>query len=124
MAEIDSMQFLLQPDNSPDGQVFRIQITDAPEVLSVITNPKPASLPLTYDSTELTLPMCGSGIDFENTDQKMLWKANNMYTISKFVDFAGGVTLYQRVNITGVVWFNGAPREVSGGAGVVEVYHQ
>jgi hypothetical protein len=117
------MQLFLQPDNSAEVQVFRIQITDAPEVLNVLTEPKPSSLPLSFNSSEITLPMCGSGVDFETTGQKMVWKANNMYTIFEFVDFAGGVTLYQRVNITGVVWFDGAPKEVGGGAGVVEVYH-
>ena len=54
----------------------------------------------------------------------MTWKANNVYTAFKSVDSAGGVTLYQRVNITGVVWFDGAPREVAGGIGIVEVYHR
>ena len=116
------MQFLIQPDSSSERQVFRIQITDAPGVLSVATTPSPASLPLSFDSTELTLPMCGPGADSEN--QKMTWKAKNMYTAFKFVDPAGGVTLYQKVNMTGVLWFGGAPMEVAGGVGVVEVYHR
>jgi len=115
------MQFLIQPDSTSDSQVFKIQITDAPTVLRVVTKPEPACLPLSYDSTELTLPMCGPGADSEN---KMAWKTNNMYTAFRFVDPAGGVTLYQKVNITGVVWFDGAPREVAGGIGIVEVYHR
>ena len=118
------MQFLLQPDNSSDGEVFRLQITDAPEILSIVTTPKPVSLPLSYTGTELTLPMCGSGVDFKHTHQQMIWKATSLYTMFTFVDFAGGVTLYQKVNVTGVVWFDGVPTEVSGGSGVVEVYHQ
>jgi hypothetical protein len=54
------MQFLIQPDGSSDGQDFRLQITDAPKVLSIVTTPMPASLPLSYNSTELTLPLCVS----------------------------------------------------------------
>ena len=119
------MQFLLQPDYAPPtSHVLKVQISDAPEVLSIVTTPKPVSLPLSYDSTELTLPMCGSGVDFERTDGKMVWKTTNMYNVFTFVDFAGSVTLYQHVNITGVVWIDGGPREVSGGIGIVEVYHR
>ena len=88
------MQFLLQPDHAPpDSHVFKVQITDAPEVLRIVTTPKPISLPLSYESTELTLPICGPGIDFEHTDRKMVWKTTNMYNVFTFVDFAGGVTL-------------------------------
>jgi len=118
------MQFLLQPDGSFEGNVFRIQITGVPEILSIVTTPTPASLPLSYENTEITLPMCGPGADFEHTHQKMTWKTNGLYTMFKFVDPAGGVTLYQKVNITGAVWFGGAPTEVAGGVGVVEVYHR
>jgi len=118
------MQFLLQPDVSFEGNVFRIQITDVPEILSIVTTPTPASLPLSYEDTEITLPMCGPGANFEHTHQKMTWKTNNLYTMFKFVDLAGGVTLYQKVNVTGAVWFDGAPVEVAGGVGVVEVYHR
>ena len=119
------MQFLLQPDHSTEeGQVFKIQITDAPKVLKIVTEPTPASLPLSYHSTELTLPMCGSGVDFEKRKKKMNWKVTRINTLFKFVDFAGGVTLYQNVNITGAVWFEGAVREIAGGIGVVEVYHR
>lgn len=118
------MQFLISPDGSPDDQVFRIQITDMPEVLSVVTTPKPASLPLSYDNTELTLPVCGPGADFKDTNQKMTWKTTNLYNMFTFVDFAGGVTLYQKVNVSAVVWFDGASMEISNGVGVVEVYHR
>ena len=118
------MQFLVQQDNIPDSQVFRIQITDTPEILSVVTTPIPASLPLSYTSTELTLPMCGPEVDFKHTEQKMIWKATSVYNMFTFVDFAGGVTLYQKVNITGVVWYDGAPVELVNGTGVVEVYHR
>ena len=118
------MQFLIQPDGSSDVQDFRLQITDAPKVLSIVTTPTPASLPLSYNSTGLTLPLCGSGVDFKKTDQKMTWKATNTFNLFNFVDFAGGVTLYQRVRVSGVVWVNGTAREVGGGIGVVEVYHR
>ena len=119
------MQFLIAPDGAPpDGQLFRVQITDAPKVLSVVTTPKPTSLPLSYDSTELTLPMCGTGADFDHTDQKMVWKTANMFNVFTFVDLAGGTTLYQHVNMTGVVWFDGVATEIAGGIGVVEVYHR
>jgi hypothetical protein len=118
------MQFLLQPDNSAgNDQVFRVQITDAPEVFNIVTEPKPVSLPLSFNNSELTLPMCGPGVDFETTDQKMTWKTTNIGPVFDLVDSAGGVTLYQAVSITGVVWYNGAATPVSGGFGVVEVYH-
>ncbi|KAF9642912.1 hypothetical protein BDM02DRAFT_3192473 [Thelephora ganbajun] len=122
--EVDSMQLLLQPDNSPDGQVFRLQVTDVPEALSIVTTPQPGSLPLSYTSTELTLPFCGPGADFEDGHQKMTWKAHHVNTIFNFVDFAGGVTLYQEVNMTGLVWVNGSSRAIGGGVGIVEVYHR
>jgi len=79
---------------------FRIQITDAPRVLSVVTDLEPTHLPLSYDSTQLILPMCVPGADPK--DEKIAWETNNIYTAFKFVDPAGGVTLYQKVNITGV----------------------
>jgi hypothetical protein len=118
------MQFLIQPDGLPTGQDFRIQITDAPEILSVVTTPKPVSLPLSFNNTEITLPMCGAGVDFKTTEKKMVWKATNSFNIFNFVDFAGGVTLYQRVDVTGVVWNNGTELKVAGGVGIVEVYHR
>lgn len=40
-----------------------------------------------------------------------------------FVSFAS-VTLYQKANITGVVWFDGALQEVAGYVRVAEVYHR
>ena len=100
----------MQPENDPAGQVFRTQITDAPKVLNIATTPPPASPP--PDSSKLTLPMCGPGADPKK--------------IHKFVDLAGGVTLHQRVNMTGVLWFNGTATELPSGTGVgiVEVYHK
>lgn len=125
VVEVDSVQYLVQPDNDgSEEQVFRLQITDAPELLSIFTTPKPVSLPLAYESTELTLPMCGPGADFEGGETKMTWKANNVRNLFNFVDFAMGSTLYQQVNVTGVVWVNGTSREVAGGIGIVEVYHR
>ena len=41
-----------------------------------------------------------------------------------FVDFAGGITQYQRVSVGGVVWVDGMARKVGDGIGVVEVYHR
>jgi len=118
------MQLLLQPDNTSEGQVFRLQVTDAPGVLTAVTTPKPVSLPLSYESTELTLPMCGPGAHSRHADQKMKWKTTGVRHVHDFVDLAGGVTLYQSINITGVVWVNGTSREVAGGIGIVEVYHR
>ena len=99
--EIDLVQFLLQPDCSSDDEVFRFQITDAPEILRVVATPKPVSPPLSYTGTELALPRCGSGVDFRYTHLQMIWKVTSLYTMFTFVDFAGGVTLYQKVNVTG-----------------------
>jgi hypothetical protein len=125
LLEVDSVQYLIQPDNEgQDEQVFRIQITDEPELLSIATTPKPVSLPLAFESTELTLPMCGPGADSKHGDMKMTWKANNVRNLFNFVDFAGGSTLYQEVNMTGVLWINGTSREIAGGIGLVEVYHR
>lgn len=118
------MQYLAQPDSGIDDQVFRLQITDVPDLLSIVTTPKPVSLPLSFESTELTLPLCGPGADYEDGDMKMTWKANNIGTLFNFVDFAAGSTLYQQVNITGVVWVNGTTMDVAGGVGIVEVYHR
>ena len=118
------MQLLVQADNDPENQVFRIQITDAPDELSIVTTPSPASSPSSYTGTELTLPMCGPGAESDPTHKKMTWKVNNMYTVLKFIDTAGGVTLHQRVNMTGILWFNGTATEIAGGIGMVEVYHR
>jgi len=115
---------LLQPGDSPESQVFRIQITDSPEVLSIVTTPAPTSLPLSYNSTELTLPMCAPGVDFENTDRRMTWRVANVGNLFDFVDSAGGITLYQRVNVTGVVQVNETLRGISSGTALVEVYHR
>lgn len=118
------MQYLIQAENDPENQVFRLQVTDVPDLLSVVTTPKPVGLPLSYIGTDISTPMCGPGVNFKNTDKKFSWKVHNMFNITNFVDFAGGSTLYQRVNITGVVWYDGAPVEFAGGVGVVEVYHR
>ena len=116
------MQYLGQAGGVDKGQVFRIQVTDAPEILSIETTPKPVGLPLAYNGTEITLPMCGPGADPKKG--KMTWKVHNIFTLFDFVDFAGGHTLTQRVNVTGHVWVDGAAVEVGGGLGIVEVYHR
>lgn len=123
-AEVDSVQYLIQSDDGAEEQVFRLQITDAPEIFSVVTTPKPASLPLSYAGTELTFPLCGPGASTKHGGMKMTWRANNVRTLFNFVDDARGSTLYQEVNITGVVWIYGASREVAGGIGIVEVHHR
>ena len=123
-AEINSMHFLLQLDYSSDGEVCRLQITEAPEILSIVTTPKPASIHLSYTCTGLALPMCGSGICSKHTHQRMIRKASNLYTMFTLVDVAGGVMLYQLVNVTVIIWFDGTPKDVSGGSGVVDVYHR
>ena len=122
--EVDSVQYLIQPDDGPEEQVFRLQITDVPDLLNIVTTPKPVSLPLSYENTVLTFPMCGPGADFENGESKMTWKASKVRQLFNFVDFALGSTLYQEVNVTGVVWVNGTARQVAGGLGIVEVYHK
>jgi hypothetical protein len=123
ITEIDSMQSLIQPHGSPDGQGLRLQITDAPQVFSIVTTPTPASLPLSCNSTALALPLCGSEVDFEKTDE-MSWKATNAFNLFNFADSAGGVKLCQRASMSAVVWVNGTLREVGGGIGVVEVHHR
>lgn len=89
----------------------RIQATDAPDILNIVTTPKPVGLPIVYTGTEITLPLCGSG-----ADQKMTWKVYNTYTIIDFIDFASEHTLTQRANITGNVW-----ADVAGGYRIVEI---
>ena len=118
------MQLTLERDDSLDGQVFRIQITDVPDILNIVTTPTPASLPLGYNSTEISLLMCGPGSDFKNTSQDMALTMTNVSNLFDFTDSAGGVTLYQRVNATGVVWINGTSKALSGGIGVVELYYR
>ena len=54
------------------------------------------------------------------THEKMSWKKDN--TTLGFVDSAGGIVLYQMVNIVGVLWLDGAPREVGGGVDIVRAY--
>ena len=45
-AEVDGTRYLIQLDNYTDSQVFRLQVTDVPEVLYIVTTPRPASVPL------------------------------------------------------------------------------
>ena len=123
-SRVDSVQYLIQSDDGVEDQVFRLQITDAPDLLSIATAPQPESLPLLYENTVLTLPMCGPGANFEGGDQKMIWKATNVRNLINFIDFVGGSTLYQEANMTGVVWVGGMAREIAGGIGVVEIYHR
>jgi hypothetical protein len=50
----DRRDAIISPaDGAPDGREFRLQITDALNVLSIVTTPTPAYLPLSYNSTEL-----------------------------------------------------------------------
>jgi len=123
VAEIDSMQ-LLQPGGPPGSQVSRIQITDDPEILNIVTTPTPTSLPLSHNNTEITLPMCGPGADFENTDRKMTWKVTGDRDLFEFVDSAGGVTLCGMGHSTTVLWVNGTSQESSNGRGFIEVYRR
>jgi len=116
------MQLLFQPGDDPEDQVFRIQITDTPETLSITTVPTP-SLPLTYESSEVTFPLCAPGADFDDTDQKTIWNTTNVRNLFEFVDSAGGTTLFQLANVTTVAWFNGTVQEFSSGTGIVELYH-
>ena len=90
---------------------FRPQIADGPEILSVVMTPKPVSLPLSYSGTELTLPMYGSGLDLEHNRQQITWMTGNLYAEFNLVNFAGGVTLYRKVIVTGTVRFDDTPKE-------------
>lgn len=115
---------LLQPGNSPQSQAFSIQIINVPDILSVVTTPTPTSLPLTYSSNKLTPPMCGPGADLGNRDQKMTWNLTSALNLFHVVDSRGGVILYQRANVTGVVWTNGTSHGTTNCPGFVEVYHR
>ena len=116
------MQFLAQLDHvSSEDQVFRLQVTDDPEILSVVTTPKPVGVPVSYDSSEITLPTCAPGAS--DKDGKMIWKANKVFTIFDQVDLANGHTVYNRVNVSGQMWSNGTVVDISG-IGMVEVYHR
>ena len=52
---------------------------------------------------------------FGFVDAPLVPVLNPTLKLLDFVDFAGGITLYQRVNSTDIVW-------IDGGVGVVEVY--
>lgn len=120
------MQPLIQSDDTPEGQAFKVQIINASEglMISIVTVPTPVSPPLTHDNTELTFPMCGSGVDFDSADHKMIRKTAHVDKKHGFVDQAGCVTLRQVINVTGVMWVvNETSREIAGGFGDTEVYH-
>jgi uncharacterized protein GlcG (DUF336 family) len=53
----------------------------------------------------------------------MTWNPTNVYNSFNLVDFAGGVILYQRVRVSGVVRVGGTSMEVDGEIGVVGVHH-
>ena len=116
------MQYLAQPDGDAEEQVLRIQMTDAPDAFNIVTTPKPVGIPILYNGTEITLPMCGPGADPEK--DRMTWKVHNMYNFIDFLDFANGHTMYQRVNMTGHVWVDGKAVDFAGGIGTVEIYHR
>ena len=118
------MQYLAQPDGSAEGQVFRLQVTDVPDLLNIVTTPKPEIVPPPFENTVLTLPFCGPGADLDDKKGLMTWKAHNLRTLIDFVDFAGGITTYRHVNMTGTLWVNGTAVDIAGGVGIVEVYHR
>jgi len=122
--EVQSMQFSLQPDGPEVTQDFRLQLTDVPDILTIVTSPKPEIVPPPFDYSELTLPFCGPGADFGDNKHQMTWKVWNNYKLTDFVDFAGGITTYRHVNMTGTIWYNGSAIDVAGGIGIVEVYHR
>ena len=47
-----------------------------------------------------------------------------MNTMSSFIDFPGGSTLDRHVNVTTVLWYDGALLQTAGGISVAEVYHR
>jgi len=118
--EVDSLQLLVELDGS-DDQVLRYQATDD-ETLSIVTTPKPVGLPLSYQNTEITLPLCAPGADYSG--DKLIWKTNNVLQYDDFIDFSNGSTIYQTVNITAHLWIGGKAVDIDGGFGLVEVYHR
>lgn len=113
---------MLQPNNSAIGQVFRFQVIDALEVLGVVNTPKLASLPPSFDRSELTLLFCGPGADSNNHHNNMTWKANYTFKVTDLLTSLE-VSRYQQVNISGVVWVGSTLLEVTDGINVVEAYH-
>jgi len=122
-AEVDSVQFLAHSHGAHDDEeVFRLQVTDDKKLLDIVTTPDPLSPPLSYAGTEITLPLCGPGANAKY--DKMTWKATNPFQFDHFIDFAGAPTLYQKVDITAHFWSNGKVVDVTGGFGIVELYHR
>ena len=81
---------------------FRPQIADGPEILSIVMTPKPVSLfPIPVPSSPSSRTDPGS----------TTWMTSNLYAVFNFVNFAGGVTLYRKVIVTGTVRFDDTPKE-------------
>ena len=71
-------------------------VTGTLEVLGIVTMQKPVYLSLSHNSTQFTLPMRGSGANSKSRHQ-ITRKVNRLCRLRR------SVTLYQRVNLTGVV---------------------
>ena len=69
-----------------DGWVFRFQVSDPPGVLGIVPMPQPASVPLSYTSTEFVSPRGRIRSRFEETNQKMTWTTNNLYIMLNLID--------------------------------------
>jgi hypothetical protein len=111
-------RFLIYSDGSPYGQGSGLQIIDVPKVPNPVAMSMPALLP--PHTTTPSLPLCGSGGNFENTRQKLARRVTDVYDLLNFFNFAGGVPCFE-VNVTGAGWINGTSRKVGGGAGVSRV---
>ena len=109
-------------DDTLDSQAFKFQITEVPELLKIVTTPTPSNPPV-YNGTQLTTPLCEPGVDFKTTGQKVTWVVVYIDTALNFVDPSNGTISYYDVSFTADVWFDGAPKEISG-TGIVEMYHR
>ena len=86
---------------------------------STSSRPRTPYPSLSHTYTEVSLPMSGSGADY-NTEKKKTWTTHHVY----FINCAGGSTSYQHVNMIAVLLYDGAPLQVTGGIGVFNVYHR
>lgn len=124
VTEIDPMRVLTRPNGPSSRRGFRLHIADTPKVLSIVIASTHMSLRLSYDLTELILPLCRSGVDLEKMDQKTTWKATNVPNLFNFVGFAGGVILHRRASARGAAQISRTSREVDGGIGVAKMHHR
>ena len=80
--------------------------TTPPEVLGIVTKLTPHSLLQHHRAHPLRLRI-RSRFQANMSYRRMSQKANNRYTAFNFADSTGGPASYQRVDVTGAVWFRG-----------------